>query len=130
MRFRSDVNLQNVSWATDYEIEKVLTEDLGYCIPTYDKPVTRIAHYCEICGKEISNTAKRCVACRTKNIIKKSERPDRDTLKALIRNQPFTRTAEDFNVSDNAIRKWCVDYGLPDKIKLIKQYTDEEWNVI
>lgn len=130
LRFRSDVNLQNVSWAADYEIEKILTENLNYCIPSYDKPVARTIHRCEICGKEISSTAKRCVACRTKNIIRKSDRPDRDELKALIRNEPFTRIAENFGVSDNAIRKWCMDYGLPDKSKLIKQYTDEEWNTI
>ena len=42
-----------------------------------------------------------------------------ETLKRYIGKQ--------FGVSDNAVRKWCKKYGLPQKVSEIKKYTDEEW---
>ena len=35
-----------------------------------------------------------------------------------------------YNVSDNAVRKWCVSYNLPKKSSDIKKITDEEWENI
>lgn len=63
-------------------------------------------------------------------INRKVERCDRETLKSLIRSTPFTRIAEQFGVSDNAIRKWCDYYNLPRRVKDIKSYSDEEWENI
>lgn len=60
-------------------------------------------------------------------INRKVERCNRETLKSLIRSTPFTRIAEQFGVSDNAIRKWCDYYNLPRRVKDIKLYSDEEW---
>jgi uncharacterized protein YjcR len=54
----------------------------------------------------------------------------REELKKLIRTTPFTKIADIYNVSDNAIRKWCDKYGLPKKVKDIKSCTDEEWQLI
>ena len=51
----------------------------------------------------------------------------REELKNLIRTMPFTKIGEKFNVSDNAIRKWCDKYNLPRKSSDIKKYSDEEW---
>lgn len=64
------------------------------------------------------------------DINQKVERCDRETLKSLIRSTPFTRIAEQFGVTDNAIRKWCDYYNLPRRVKDIKSYSDEEWNNI
>lgn len=65
------------------------------------------------------------------NCAKKAQRtttwPDRETLKNLIRTTPFTRIGQQFNVSDNTIRKWCIHYNLPSKSSEIKKYTEEEW---
>jgi len=58
------------------------------------------------------------------------DRTTREELKALIRDKPFTQIADMFNVSDNAIRKWCVRMNLPDKSTHIKRYSDSEWEVI
>lgn len=58
------------------------------------------------------------------------ERPDRDLFKAMIRKIPFTTIGKQFNVSDNAIRKWCDAYHLPRNKKDIKKYSDEEWALI
>lgn len=55
------------------------------------------------------------------------ERCSREELKALIRNTPFTTIGKHFNVSDNAIRKWCDFYNLPRRVKDIKAFSDEEW---
>ena len=35
-----------------------------------------------------------------------------------------------YNVSDNAIRKWCDKFNLPRKSTEIKKITDEEWKNI
>lgn len=68
-----------------------------------------------------------------KQIAKNSNaelKPDRDTLKSLIRNTPFTRIADRYGVSDNAIRKWAVKYGLPSKVSEISKISDEYWEEI
>lgn len=58
---------------------------------------------------------------------RKVERPSREKLKELIRTQPFTYIAQQYEVSDNAIRKWCDFEKLPRKKSEINKYTDEEW---
>ena len=86
--------------------------------------------YCIDCGKEISHGAVRCQKCYGLLQNKNSRIPSRDELKQLIRTLPFTTIGNQFNVSDNTIRKWCLKYGLPQKSKDIKSYSDEEWEII
>ncbi len=86
-------------------------------------------NYCVDCGIEIGMSAHRCIACLGLS-HRKTERPSRDELKNLIRNQSFLSLGKQFGVSDNAIRKWCVDYHLPNKKSEIKQYTNEEWQLL
>ena len=45
----------------------------------------------------------------------------------MIRTIPFTVIGKNFGVTDNAIRKWCIDYNLPSKKKDILSFSDEEW---
>jgi uncharacterized protein YjcR len=61
---------------------------------------------------------------------RKVERPDREELKFLIRNLPFTHIAEKYGVSDNTIRKWCKAERLPYKKQEIQLYNDEDWELI
>ena len=82
-------------------------------------------YYCCDCGIEISKGAVRCKKCN--NIIRQNRVITREELKRLIRTKPFTQIGAQFNVSDNAIRKWCKNYSLPTKRADIKKYTDEEW---
>ena len=83
---------------------------------------------CPICGKIISNNAKTCRECYNKE--KQKMIITRQELKNLIRHTSFVEIGRRFNVSDNAIKKRCIAYGLPSKKKDIKQYTDEEWEKI
>ena len=85
--------------------------------------------YCVDCGIKISHTATRCNKCAAKQRI--IEKPiNREELKKLIRNTPFTTIGKQFNVTDNTIRKWCKSYNLPTTKKEIKQYTEKEWEQI
>ncbi len=85
--------------------------------------------YCIDCGKEIANTSIRCRECEMKKRI--TIKPvTREELKQLIRTTPFTKIGEKYNVSDNAIRKWCIQYNLPTKKTEIKKYSNEEWEKI
>ena len=90
----------------------------------------QIKNYCRECGKEIKTlNASYCRDCAVKN-RRTVDRPNRETLKQLIRKLPFTTIGKQFNVTDNAIRKWCKDLNLPTTKHEIKSYSDEEWNLI
>ena len=71
--------------------------------------------YCVDCGIKISQNAERCKSCAS--ILKNKDNVKflitRDELKQLIREKPFVKIAEDFNISDNAVRKKCKKYNLP-----------------
>lgn len=70
--------------------------------------------YCPDCGKEITYGAVRCHECSSKHqqIV---ERPSKEQLYNDLLNNSFLAVGRKYNVSDNAIRKWCRSYGLPSK---------------
>lgn len=86
-------------------------------------------NHCIDCGKIINNRSQRCEDCEHKR-QRKIEWPQRDELKELIRAQPFSAIGKMYNVSDNAVRKWCKNYNLPAKKSEIKQYSDKEWEEV
>lgn len=86
-------------------------------------------NYCQRCGKIIKPNRKYCKDCL--NVVRRIyERPTRQELKDMIRSIPFTTIANNFGVTDNAIRKWCDGYNLPRVKREIKKYSDEEWEKI
>lgn len=96
----------------------------------YDKRREREINYCKDCGKIIYRKSIRCSECnflKQKNESKILDKITREELKEKIRNLPFTAIGKEFGVSDNAIKKWCVFYGLPKTKKEINSFTDEEW---
>lgn len=84
---------------------------------------------CKNCGKEISYGATYCADCWS-IMNRRVERPCREELKSLIINLPFTQISKEFGVSDNTIRKWCDNYGLPRTKKEILSFSKEEWEKI
>lgn len=75
---------------------------------------------CPICNKnEKEYSAKMCMECYRKQQSKNI--PLKETLKDLILIYPFTKIGEMYNVSDNAVRKWCKKYNLPFKKSEIKK---------
>ena len=58
------------------------------------------------------------------------ERPSREELKNLIRTKSFLEIAKIYQVSDNAIRKWCDAENLPRKKSDIKNISDQDWQNI
>lgn len=48
----------------------------------------------------------------------------------MIRTMSFVDIGKKYNVSDNAIRKWCDNYNLPRLATFIKQIPDDEWEKI
>lgn len=87
--------------------------------------------YCINCGKQLSYDTKGQYCCNCIGITRrKVERPDRETLKQLIRIKPFTQIGKDYQVTDNAVRKWCDTYQLPRVKKEINSYSDKEWQKV
>ena len=78
---------------------------------------------CPNCGKHKDYTAKFCINC-SHLLRRKVERPSKEVLLDLIKNTKFTEIAKTYNVSDNAVRKWCKYYDLPFKQKDIKKLLD------
>lgn len=91
-------------------------------------PIRKVKNICPQCGGRKVNSATICLDCFRKN--QRMDRPDREHLKNLIREKSFVEIGKMYNVTDNAIKKWCITYNLPSKKKDIKMYTDEQWEQI
>ena len=75
-------------------------------------PRPRVQKQCAICGANINRRSSMCAACYA-TTERKVERPSREELKRLVRENSFLSIAKQFGVSDNAIRNWCDFYGFP-----------------
>lgn len=118
-------------------------ENLRWVCPNCDRQLDTFAgrniqyednqNYCIDCGAPIIRSSTRCPACAAKENglrERKVVRPDRDTLKSLIRTQSFVQIGQRYGVSDNAVRKWCDAENLPRKKKEIAKFTDEAWLMV
>lgn len=124
----SDHRLQNLRWVCPNCNQQLPTT--GSRNP--NRKVHKKIWICKDCGEKIFKGGKRCKKCEAKRRIMTVDvmRVSREELKTLIRTLPFLQIGEKFNVSDNAIRKWCDKYNLPRKASEIKKYSDEEWKLI
>ena len=83
-------------------------------------------NYCPNCRKIISKGAKQCKFCQAISYYKVN-RPSKEELELKIQeyNGNFTKLGKYYNVSDNAVRKWCKSYNMSTKSKDYKKVTDK-----
>ena len=117
------------------QLVSLINLGLSYTQEGIDYPIIQNRNkqnYCIDCGTSIRLESTRCKKCA--NILKAHQKhsnlPNREELKVMIRTLPFTKIGEKYGVSDNAVRKWCKSRNLPYKKTDIKNYSDEEWELI
>lgn len=77
------------------------------------------ANRCLDCNKIIRSGAKRCEECSHKNQCK-VKRPSKEELFEDLKQNSFCAVSRKYGVTDNAVRKWCRQYNLPDKASYYK----------
>ena len=96
-----------------------------------DERKTVKAYYCKECGSKLNGKTKNmlCPSCFYKS-KRKCVHPDRDKLKGLIREYPFTKIGNMFGVTDKSVKKWCDNYSLPRTKREINKISDDDWEKI
>lgn len=78
---------------------------------------SKVAHnVCVICGLTLQKKQKQycSVKCMAEDINKKSNKPPKEKLEELIANKTsLLQIGKKYGVSDNAVRKWFISYGIP-----------------
>jgi len=70
--------------------------------------------FCEVCQRTLQDAQLRFCSIDCHSIMARTtERPTKNQLKQDIENMPFTKIGKKYGVSDNAVRKWARQYGLP-----------------
>lgn len=124
---------KNVLLQRKEHIAIALLQKLEIYLQKQKQPICK-TKVCPICKKEffITNHPEQ-IYCSQECVHKsqqKAERPNREQLKNLIRKKSFLSIGEKYEVTDNAIRKWCKAMNLPYKKSDINAYSDEEWALI
>ena len=97
-------------------------------VPESEKKIKRIENIiCPVCGKEFKpiKSAKYCsLECYNEARLEiKGNRPDFiQLIKAFKELKSFVQVGKKYNVSDNAVRKWCKYYQLPEKTSELEKY--------
>ena len=85
--------------------------------PKYKKKYN--SKLCPVCGiTEIRTHVNMCRECykqKTRENI-----PKKDELEQMIYEFSFVEIGKKYNVSDNTVRNWCMEYGLPHRRKDIQ----------
>lgn len=126
-----DDRLENLRWVCG-NCDRQLSTTTG-CNKNHGIRVEKYTS-CIDCGKQISRHNQRCKTCHAKYLAKHATKHykvnkevHRDELKALIRTLPMTKVANEYGVTDNAIRRWCRKFSLPSSSKEILLINDKDW---
>ena len=131
----SELTFQEIAEKYGLSLRTIIRLNLGdvHYSSDIDYPIRKSKQkkerYCENCGTIISAKATLCLSCAREK-SRKAEKPDRETLKKLIRNNSFAELGRQFGISDNAVRKWCKGYNLPYQSKAIKEMSNKEWEKV
>lgn len=87
-----------------------------------NKKITK--NKCVDCNEDITKKSTRCQKCanvlKSQEQVKKFDPPKEELLKLVCQDKlPFTKLGEIFNVSDNAVRKRCRQYGICPKKRIL-----------
>lgn len=106
---KENMNAMSVFYRKNKDLTKIKFREQKHC-------------ECLSCGVNISSTTKTsmCPKCYSFS-SRKTQRPNKEELLELIKTYSFLELSRIYNVSDNAIRKWCKKYGLPFKRKDIEK---------
>lgn len=77
----------------------------------YIKEKIKKKSYCIDCGKEISYGSLRCTNCFHKKNCK-CQHPSKEQLLLDIQSMSMIQVGKKYNVTDNAVRKWCKKYDI------------------
>lgn len=110
-------HLNNLMWVSHLDniidLQKHSSPQTGY----KDSHNRFRSHRCADCGKTIRYKSTWCKSCVTKHIkhhCKNGVLNKSEIRRALIDTDGnFTRAAHRFDMTDNALRKWCKKYHLP-----------------
>lgn len=129
-------NQFNAKMAEDFELQKTLLKYEGienFLIEENSCYSNKVKNKkCKKCGSPIGYKATYCIKCYKENreLQSKLKTIDRKSLKREIRQNSWNQVAKKYNVSDRAIRNWCIKLNLPSTKKEINSYSDEEWEKI
>lgn len=74
-------------------------------------------YLCNKCGKEVSKGYNKCPDCariyHAKNVSCAEEKPSPLQLALLVKENGFEGTGRIYEISGNAIKKWCAGYDIP-----------------
>ncbi len=136
LRLNPPVNKVEYNAAEDYEVNKILGHKIN---PKFledseiktnsESTIVKSKYNCPICGSPVSKNGVFCVKC-AQFAARKVDRPSKEELKNLIKTNSFIQIGKQYGVSDNAVRKWCKEYGLPYKSREIKQISKEDWELL
>ena len=74
--------------------------------------------HCKVCDGVVTRTRNIYCSYECKNIAAAIKVPTYDSLvEAFKVYKNFLQVGKHFNVSDNAVRKWCIRYGILDQVK-------------
>lgn len=115
LRFSALAPRSNISWATDFELEKVLKKDFNF------EPTKIEVHQIidKIKSEEEINRLQEC-----------PQRPEREELKKLVREKTFVDIGKQFLVSDKVVVGWLKNENLPFRKKDIILFSDEDWEAL
>lgn len=84
-------------------------------------------YYCPDCGREINKGSKYCSVCYHKHQSNKGSCPEMEQLiNDFIELKSFTRVGNKYDVTDNSIRKWFKNFGLPYYAKELTNYLNSK----
>lgn len=118
-------HLQDKNFVADLENYKQQTE---INIELRAQQTTK--YMCSCCNEvEVYKEGSLCPNCLYKQ-RQTIARPNRETLKKMIRTMSFVSIGKQYNTTDNNIRKWCIAMNLPSTKRDINKYNDTDWEKI